>query len=122
MRKFPTEARVARALSTAINLEIKNYLTKPNPEAFKKNCRAHIKSAKCTLDTHRGWTEILGNLGLLILGFGIGYLAVGLVHMALTKKKFLFFETDSANKVNELSAEIEGINHEKPPTQGYCYR
>ena len=114
-RKFIKEAAVARTLCKNIRAEIKLYLSSPRVgeaiaiKLFKKNCLEHIDIARPTLEKHRGWTQVLGNLGLFIAGLGVGYLVAGLINLAMTKK-FLFFETDSSNKLHQLADEVKHTN------------
>ncbi|KTD61320.1 effector protein B, substrate of the Dot/Icm secretion system [Legionella santicrucis] len=72
-----------------------------NDEQFGILCHQAIKKARPELETHRGWKQVFGNLALAIVGLGIGYVAAGLINLAVTGH-FLFFNTDSGNKLNDM--------------------
>lgn len=114
-RQFFDDARVARTLCSNISEEIDRFLAESMVNApiamsaFKQQCLHHVSEAKPALEKHRGWKQVLGNLGLLIAGLGIGYLIAGLIHQSKTQK-FLFFETDSATKLTQLVGEIDKIS------------
>lgn len=80
---------------------------------FKERCTKAIDKARSELETHRGWKQVLGNLALAVIGLGVLYLIAGLIHKATTGK-FLFFKTDSADKVDQLEKAINSFN--KPTT------
>ncbi len=75
---------------------------------FKETCRRAIEDARPILETHRGMKQILGNLLLLIAGVGIIYLIMGAVNQVMTGK-FLFFSTDSANKLDSVQNSLSNI-------------
>lgn len=77
-------------------------------EKFSILCHKAIKAARPELETHRGWKQVFGNLALAIVGVGIGYVAAGLINLAFTGH-FLFFNTDSANKLNEMEKVVNQI-------------
>lgn len=79
-----------------------------NDEQFGTLCHQAIKKARPELETHRGWKQVFGNLALAIIGLGIGYVAAGLINLAVTGH-FLFFNTDSANKLNEMEKVVNQI-------------
>lgn len=61
-----------------------------------------IRNKYChILEHHRGWKQILGNLALAIVGLGFCYVVAGVVNKTRTGH-FLFFKTDTANKINGL--------------------
>ena len=77
-------------------------------DMFKCRCTDKINIARPELEKHRGWKQLLGNLALAVIGLGVLYVAAGLVHKAVTGK-FLFFKTDSANKLDKLEQSINNI-------------
>lgn len=79
---------------------------------FQKRCTDAITSARPILEKHRGWKQILGNLALAVMGIGVLYLAAGLINKALTEN-FLFFKTDSANKIDQLEQSVKSITTNK---------
>ena len=109
-RRFYTERDVARALIIRMNKEIQVFsdlMAKDGAadvDLFKRNCLAHINEARPVLAKHRGWLQLMGNIALFIAGLGIGFLIAGLIHKTQTNK-FLFFDTDSEQKLDELARE-----------------
>lgn len=111
--------RYLKAADCANNLikEIKEaqaaLVNTPNAlQKFKNTCLQSIKQHGETLKQHRGWKQLLGNLTLAILGVGVLYAAAGLIHKAATGR-FLFFKTDSHQKLERLSAAIDEIKVEQ---------
>jgi hypothetical protein len=89
------------------------YYSNPTEESYKqfqKECNDYIKQARPTLETHRGWKQILGNIGLAILGLGVLYLAAAGINKALNGN-FLFFKTKSAEIVDNIE---NNVNQMKP--------
>ena len=70
------------------------------PEFIRQSTIA-IQMARPILEEHRGWKQLLGNLGLAIIGLGVIYIAAGLINMAVTGN-FLFFKTDASAKLDAL--------------------
>lgn len=85
---------------------------KINIQDFKGRCTDAIKIARPELEKHRGWKQILGNVALFIILAGVIYGIAGLINKAATGN-FLFFKTDSANKIDELEQSIKSINDPK---------
>ncbi|WP_324607133.1 Dot/Icm T4SS effector Wip [Legionella adelaidensis] len=79
---------------------------------FKDNCTRAIDTARLELEKHRGWKQVLGNLALAVVGLGVLYVAAGLVHKAMTGN-FLFFKTDSADKIDQLEESIKSMEGPK---------
>ena len=77
-------------------------------QSFKNSCTDAINTARPELENHRGWKQVLGNLALAVVGLGVLYVVAGLIHKAATGN-FLFFKTDSANKLDKLDQTIESI-------------
>lgn len=75
---------------------------------FKSKCLEAIKDARPELETHRGMKQVLGNLALAVVGLGVFYVIAGLINKAMTGK-FLFFKTDSANKVDSLEESLGSV-------------
>lgn len=69
---------------------------------FKIQATWAINTARIDLEKHRGWKELLTNLALCILGFGIGYLAA-----SAYRGGFFKVNTDSTNKLNDLQRNID---------------
>jgi hypothetical protein len=59
----------------------------------------------------KSWKQALFNLGLALLGLGIGYVVAGFVNLAVTGGKHFFFRcnTDSVNKIAEMENIIEQV-------------
>lgn len=86
---------------------------KIDTETFAARCYAAIDFARPELETHRGWKQVLGNLALAVVGLGVLYVMAGLINKATTGN-FLFFKTDSANKVDQLEQAVNSIENPKP--------
>jgi hypothetical protein len=85
---------------------------KINIQTFKNSCTDAIKIARPELEKHRGWKQVLGNLALAVVGIGVLYVIAGLINKAVTGN-FLFFKTDSANKIDQLEQSVKSINSPK---------
>ena len=70
-------------------------------QKLKQSLCSSIKKSMPILNQHRGFKRLLGNLTLLILGLGFGYLtACAIKKLSRPKSGFLFFnQTDSAQKL-----------------------
>jgi hypothetical protein len=79
--------------------------TQANYDIFEEQCDAHITKARVVLDQHRGWKQILGNIALAVLGLGVLYLIAGGINKAISGN-FLFFQTDSAERINLVEKSI----------------
>ena len=73
-------------------------------KGLKLGLSSAIKEARPELEKHRGYKEILANIALCILGLGLGYLAV-----CAYKGSFFKFNTDSADKLNELETSVGSV-------------
>ena len=85
---------------------------KINIQTFQDSCTDAIKIARPELEKHRGWKQVLGNLALAVVGIGVLYVIAGLINKAVTGN-FLFFKTDSANKIDQLEQSVKSINGPK---------
>lgn len=81
-------------------------------QTFKNNCTDAIQLARPELEQHRGWKQVLGNLALAIVGVGVLYVIAGFINKAVTGN-FLFFKTDSANKIDQLEQSVKSIDRPK---------
>ena len=72
---------------------------------FKTEAHDEVVKARLELGNHRGWKEVLVNLGLCILGLGIGYLAV-----CAYRGGFFKVNTDSANTLDQLQKAVDAQN------------
>lgn len=95
---------IKQALSD--DFEHPDYSIQDNNKIFKNKCEKAIEEARPILEKHRGWKQILGNIGLVIVGLGVGYVVAGSIHKIKTGK-FLFFNTDSSSKLNKVEESIE---------------
>ncbi|KTC84997.1 hypothetical protein [Legionella brunensis] len=103
-------AKEAFKLYERLNTGFKEYSLNPMAtKAFRDVCDEAMRVARIELERHRGWKEILGNLGLAIAGLGIGYVVAGVANLVKTSGKHFFFSfnTDSANKLNDLHDTIK---------------
>jgi hypothetical protein len=80
---------------------------------FQYTCKEAIDKARPTLEQYRGWKQYFYNFGLCIAGFGIGYVAAVIINRALFSKNFLFFQTDSADKVDAIEKNLSDITKSK---------
>ena len=78
---------------------------KIDTQTFKNSCTDAINTARPELEKHRGWKQVLGNLALAVVGLGVLYVVAGLINKVATGS-FLFFKTDSANKLDKLDQAI----------------
>jgi hypothetical protein len=85
------------------------FLTKKiQPNRFILQAIKAMDKAKPVLEKHRGWKQIMGNIGLAIVGVGVGYLVAGLLNKAITGN-FLFFKTDSALKLEKIKKDFREV-------------
>ncbi len=99
--------------SAHVLFENKVQYTEADLEKFKMSCFAAIDAASVELNTQRGWKQIVGNLTLAVVGFGVLFAAAVVINKAVTGN-FLFFKTDFAEKVSILEEEIRSIPVPKP--------
>ena len=97
-------------LVTAISSDV--CLTDEKLRHLKQDCHDVVAEARPELAKHRGWKQLLGNLGLAIALLGVFYVAAGIYHKATTGK-FLFFDTDSELKLKKLEHAIDEIPEKK---------
>jgi len=112
LRNFSKEAKIARKLAINITTELQQYANAPteeNLEQFKISSKALIKAARPTLEKHRGWKKILGNIGLALATLGVGYLVASGIKTLVTGRPTFFNDTDSSKKIKALSKEIKAI-------------
>lgn len=105
-------ANKAHELHYELNRYYKLFLENElSDEEFKTRSITALDNARPELETHRGFKQILANIGLAIIGLGAIYVAAGLVNLAITGGKYFFFqfETESAKKLNELEQAIHQI-------------
>jgi hypothetical protein len=111
-RGFSKEAKSAEGLANTLELAANDLVKQPSNEnylEFTRIANDAIEKEKPLLAKHRGWKQVLGNTALAIVGFGFGYLAVGLAHKAWTGN-FLFFKTDSEEKIDTIKNDIAMLN------------
>jgi hypothetical protein len=109
-------ASAARAMVTSIESNYWRFKSREieAPE-FKQNCKTAIDGARGELEPHRGWKKILGNLGLFILGLGVGYALAGLVNLAVTGNFLFFQKTASIKRMELLEKEINSLDPKDAP-------
>ena len=109
--KYQLAAKAARELYRCLDQEKNAYFIKKNPlayEQFKENCKKAIATARPVLAEYRGVNEILGNILLAVGLLGVGFLIAGLVNL-YQHNRFLFFKTDSENKLNKVAGSLDDI-------------
>lgn len=104
--KLRNAANTASTLHSNLKSHAEHYfLYGDDYDTFKNNCNAAIETARPVLNEHRGWKQLLGNIGLVIAGAGIFYLAACSINKLVTGR-FLFFQTDTGKKVDNLAKTI----------------
>ncbi|CEG55648.1 Dot/Icm T4SS effector Wip [Legionella fallonii] len=78
-----------------------------NIDNFRAKCTDVIAKQRPVLDKHRGWSEFLVNLVLLISTAGIGLLIKGAINVANNKSFFFVHKTQSTQIVDDLQSTIE---------------
>lgn len=109
---FNKAADSASLLHTTLNTLFEHYSKNEiSPEDFKERCEEALSEARKELETHRGWKKVLANVGLAVFGLVGLYLVAGLANLAITGGKHFFFQfnTDSANKINELEKTVDEL-------------
>ncbi len=109
---YKTTFKVAEQLCNNLTDEGARYFageqTQSRYNVFNEECTKHINSARPVLETHRGWKELLGNIAAAIVGLGIFYVAAIVINKAVNHK-FLFFKTDSEEKIDLMKKRIDQI-------------
>lgn len=98
---FPEAGGCAIALSSLIRTYTEEYL-KHNLDKtdYQLKCQEAFNQARPVLAQHRGVNHILANIGLAILGFGVFYVAAGLINSAITGN-FLFFKKTHSEQISD---------------------
>jgi len=108
-RNFDSDANCADALYTNIKIFYAGYQAKLiTAEAFRDKALAHVENVREKLETHRGWKQVIGNIILAVLGVGVIYFVAACVNLVVNNR-FLFFNTDTGNKLEELGKDIERV-------------
>tara|TARA_Y100000588_G_scaffold393384_1_gene509147 strand:+ start:998 stop:2554 length:1557 start_codon:yes stop_codon:yes gene_type:complete len=76
-------------------------------ETFKSTSHQAIKEHRPILDKHRGWSEFLINLTLLITTLGVGLVVKGAYNLAHGKSFFFAHQTQSGKIADELDQAID---------------
>lgn len=74
--------------------------TNENYTTFKRTCSRTIKASRETLEKYDGIKQVLLNIGLAILGLGIGFLIAASIKKALTGTFFFKYTNDTTNTLN----------------------
>lgn len=77
---------------------------------FKHWSLAAIEEARKILDTHRGWSEFLGNLACFVLGFGVGLIVKGIYNYYHEKPFFFVCQTKSSKILDEIEQTVRGAS------------
>jgi hypothetical protein len=111
---YKPAALKAHHLVVSLNKAAISYFNagKMTPKEFINYGNKKIKEARPELEKHRGWSQILGNLALAIVGVGVGYLVLGILNKALTGR-FLFFRTESGEKLDDMQRAVKNHNRFK---------
>ncbi|QDP71083.1 protein kinase family protein [Legionella israelensis] len=112
--KYDSAFQRTEALTETLDREAQNLICKKTPseddyKQFKENCGEAIDKAKPELKTHRNMNYILANVGLAVLGIGVGYAIAGVINLAINRKFLFFTETDSMKKLDKLEASLDPI-------------
>ena len=75
---------------------------------FKDKCKDAIDGSLSVLEVHRGWKNVLCNVGAAILGLGVFYIAAAFVNYYKMQGKHFFFQfnTDSVNKIKDFQEAV----------------
>lgn len=92
-------------ISAAAELYFSGTLSK---EDFKGQCDTAIQLARPELERHRGWSEALINLGLVLAGL-IGFVIKGIANYANNRSCLFVHETQSSKLVKGLWAIVEDV-------------
>lgn len=82
-------------------------------DIFKSKCSKAIVTARKTLDSHRGWSQCLGNLAITLLSLGVGLVAKGIYNLVQNRPFLFLCQTDSANKLDSVQKQIDSMD-QKP--------
>ena len=96
----------ADKLWTTIKIESEKYFNKTiDKDAFRTACITQIDEARKVLGVHRGWKQVLGNVGLALAGLGIGYVVAGYLNKKSTGN-FMFFGPEFPKRLDVLEDTI----------------
>ena len=102
---YKAARKLHAGLTAAGNAYFKDQ-TETNYNTFKTACNTLLEAARPELESHRGCKQLLGNIALAVVGVGLLYLVAIGFNKAITGK-FLFFSTDSAEKINAIKNSIQ---------------
>lgn len=105
---YVVAAHAATILVASIDQYQDDFISDGDYETFKHHCIQAIDESRSVLETHRGWKQILGNLALAMIGLGILYAGAVLYNKCSTGN-YLFFKTDSAEKLDDLSMQLNRL-------------
>ena len=77
-------------------------------EAFAEACEKAIEEARPELETHRGWTECLANLALVLFGV-IGLVIKGCINLSQNRPFLFFSRTESIKIVDQIEVTLEQV-------------
>ncbi|MCX7117248.1 MAG: hypothetical protein NTW94_04980 [Legionellales bacterium] len=108
---FRADSRKAFQLHDKLHLSSQDYLQgRITLIEFRDISDTALGKAHDVLGKHHGWKQFLGNLGLAIAGFGIGYVFLGLVNFTITGHFLLFRpKTKLAQNLDDLQVTIEHL-------------
>ncbi|MBA3535786.1 MAG: hypothetical protein H0T84_04125 [Tatlockia sp.] len=109
--KFRDDAVCAREL--AMKLDLKRVSLEKNEinyKSFQNDCLALIKIDRATLEAHRGYKRIVGNIALAIIGLGVFYLVAASINYAVNDYFLFFKETKTSSIINDFESEIGNPN------------
>ncbi len=81
---------------------------------YQANALRIINESRSVLEQHRGYKQILGNVIVLILTLGTGFI----IHKAISGHFLFFNQTDSAKQIDALSQTV--IAYQPLPQQPSC--
>lgn len=113
--KHPKAFDKAQAFYTTMTTALEALSKDGNFDVFQERYVDADQAARPELEKHRGLKQILGNLGLAVLGLGVFYAAATLVNYA-ANGRFLFFTTDSVDKMDKLKEQIESLKSDNKNT------
>lgn len=78
---------------------------------YKKECTDLIADKKEVLEKYPAWKKLLGNISLLILGLGVGYLAAAIYNKVQTGRFLFFNEPEYLQNVRCIKESLCGLEH-----------
>lgn len=99
---FKSAMNIRRTLEVAFKI----FQMDKDHDKFKTVCTNVIINERPQLDKHRGWSQLLINLTILIITLGIGLLIKGAINLSQHKSFFFVHKTDSSKIVDQIQSKL----------------